>query len=373
MKRFLYSAGLVSVLAFGASVAVNAQGQTTNTIRPARGNNTNAAQTQGRNGSTGTANTNPGAITNANHGTEQNPTVNNPDSATNSVPSGAAIRTTVSTPTNSPEARRSASVTPATTTSSTPNNTANLPPTSVYRVGVGDVLDIRLLNVQTRQSTLYTIMAGGLLEYPLVGDPVQVVNLTTDEIAARLIEELRRRQVFAQPQVSVAVREYVSHTVTVSGLVANAGTRVLRREAVPLYVVLAESQPRPEAGRATITRRSTGENMTIDLSDTAGMNTLVNPGDVIAVQNRLPQFFYIGGQVGAPGQKDYHSGMTLTQAIFASGGATRFANARVRIMRQGADGRLVTTEYNLREIEEGRIPDPLIQPGDRIELGRSRW
>jgi len=56
--------------------------------------------------------------------------------------------------------------------------------------------------------------------------------------------------------------------------------------------------------------------------------------------------------------------------VLASGGITRNTNGRVRVSRQGADGRLVPTEYNLKEIEAGRIPDPLLQSGDRIELGR---
>ncbi|HYY96391.1 MAG TPA: polysaccharide biosynthesis/export family protein, partial [Pyrinomonadaceae bacterium] len=94
------------------------------------------------------------------------------------------------------------------------------PLTSVYRVGIGDVLDIRLLNDKDpRQSTLYTVLAGGALEYPLLHDPVTVAGMTTEELAAQLIADLRHRGIFQHPQVRVGVREYVSHTVLVSGLV----------------------------------------------------------------------------------------------------------------------------------------------------------
>jgi protein involved in polysaccharide export with SLBB domain len=72
--------------------------------------------------------------------------------------------------------------------------------------------------------------------------------------------------------------------------------------------------------------------------------------------------------VGAPGQKDFHSGITLTQALLASGGATKAAGSRIRVLRAGADGRLSPIEYNLTEIENGVVPDPLLQPGDRIEV-----
>jgi protein involved in polysaccharide export with SLBB domain len=246
------------------------------------------------------------------------------------------------------------------------------PPESIYRVGAGDVLDIRLLNSQTRESTLFTVMPGGLLEYPLAGEPLQVSGLTTDEIDARLTAQIK---VYENPQVVVSVRDYVSHNVIIAGLVNEPGTKVLRREAVPLYVLLAEAQPRAEAGRASILRPG-GQSFTVDLADTKATAMLIFSGDVItlsALPPAPPQFLYIGGPVVSPGQKDFHAGMTLTQAVFASGGVTRFAGSKVKISRQGADGRLVSTEYNLKHIEAGKVPDPVLQAGDRIEVSRGGW
>ena len=85
---------------------------------------------------------------------------------------------------------------------------------------------------------------------------------------------------------------------------------------------------------------------------------------------RPPEFFYVGGEIGSPGQKDFHTGMTLTQALLASGGVTALAGGRVKVSRAGADGRLVSTEYDLRQIEGGAVPDPLLQAGDRVEVPR---
>jgi hypothetical protein len=164
------------------------------------------------------------------------------------------------------------------------------------------------------------------------------------------------------------VREYASHAVLVSGLVSDPGTKILRREAIPLYVVIAEAQPKPEAGRAVIMSHSTGKVVNVDLNDAAGLNTLVMTGDVVTLTARPPEFYYVGGEVGAPGQKDFHSGITLTQALLASGGASRPEAARVRVLRAGPDGRLSPAEYNLREIENGVVPDPQLQPGDRVEV-----
>ena len=256
-------------------------------------------------------------------------------------------------------AARPASVPPA----------AAVSPASIYRIGAGDVLDIRLLNAQDpRQNTLYSVVAGGVLDYPLLKDPLTVAGMTTDELAAQLVAEFRHRNLYEKPQVRVSVREYASHTVLVSGLVSDPGTKVLKREAIPLYVIIAEAQQKPEAGRAVIVSHSTGKVTNVDLNDANGLNTLVQSGDVITLTVRPPEFYYVGGEVGAPGQKDFHTGITLTQALLASGGATRPEAARVRVLRAGADGRLSPTEYNLREIENGAVPDPPLQPGDRIEV-----
>jgi protein involved in polysaccharide export with SLBB domain len=279
-----------------------------------------------------------------------------PSGTNNAKPSGAGTSNT------------SGSVSPNTSGALTPA----APLTSVYRIGVGDVLDIRTLNDSApRQSTLFTIGAGGVLDHPLLRDPVTVAGMTTDELAAQLVAEFRHRGIYEKPQVRVSVREYASHVVLVSGLAFDPGPKIIQREAIPLYVVIAGAQPKPEAGRAVIISHSTGRVSTVDLNDAAAVNTLVQAGDVVNLTVRPQEFFYIGGEISSPGQKDFHSGMTLTQAVMASGGVTAGAGERVKVLRSGADGRLVSQEYSLREIEGGVVPDPVLQAGDRIEVARA--
>jgi polysaccharide export outer membrane protein len=241
--------------------------------------------------------------------------------------------------------------------------------TRTYKVGVGDVLDIRLLNSTTSRSTLFTVMDGGLIEFPLVGGSMSVAGLTTDEIQARLAAELKRRAVQDDAQITVGVRQYASHTVMVTGLVGIPGTKIMRREAVPLYVILAEAQPRLDAGRVTI-MRADSPTLTIDLSEPSSLNVLIRPGDVINLTGRPQEFYYIAGRLNYPGQKVFQSGITLLQAILAAGGLTRQPDNIVELSREGAGGRLTTTKYNLKEIRLGKVPDPRLQPGDRIEVVR---
>jgi protein involved in polysaccharide export with SLBB domain len=294
-------------------------------------------------------------------------TTDAPPKSTDPLPVGSPASGTFA-PTSSAPATKSASQPPA-TSSATAAVASTVSPTSIYRIGAGDVLDIRLLNdTNSRTSTLYTVMASGILEYPLAGDPLNVAGMTTEELAGQLIAELKRRAVYEKPQIRVSVREYASHTVMVSGLASDPGAKVLRREAVPLYVVIAEAQPKPEAGRAVLISHTNGQSTTIDLNDAMGMNVLVYPGDVVTLISRPREFYFIGGQITSPGQKDFHPGLTLTQAVLASGGVTAKTGASVKVSRQGADGRLVSTEYVLQQIEEGTIPDPVLRPGDRVEV-----
>ncbi|MGI9165308.1 MAG: tetratricopeptide repeat protein [Pyrinomonadaceae bacterium] len=236
-----------------------------------------------------------------------------------------------------------------------------------YRVGVGDVLDVRLQNAPPDQSTLFTVSPAGLLEHPILSRPLNVSGKTTDEIRTIIESDLKSRAVNINPEVMVGVREYASHTILVSGLVKDPGTKILRREAIPLYVVIADAQLLPEAGRASIVSGETGQTVVVDLSDSSAMNKLVRSGDVITVQPSVQQYFYIGGEVKVPGEKSFRAGLKLTQGILVAGGLTR-KSEEAQVARENEAGLLVVTRHNLKEINLGKLPDPFIQPGDRITI-----
>ncbi len=236
---------------------------------------------------------------------------------------------------------------------------------SIYKVGLGDVLDIRMLNSAGNRSTLYTVMEGGLIDLPIAGGAIAVAGLTTRDIEQRISSELKRLELGERTQVSVGVRQYASHAITVTGLVVNPGTRFLRREAVPLYVLLAEAQPRPDAARAAVMREGMPTRF-VGLTDSAALSFIVRPGDVINLIAQPQTFYYIAGRVGSPGQKVFQPGITMVQAILAAGGSAR--GTTVELSRERTDGRLATAKFNLKDIKSGKIQDPKIEPGDRIEV-----
>jgi protein involved in polysaccharide export with SLBB domain len=254
---------------------------------------------------------------------------------------------------------------PSSTTTTKPANDPAL--TKVYRIGPGDILDVRLTDTASTQPTLFTISPSGLLEHPDLSAPLPSAGFTVEEITSRIEDDLKRRSSTKHANVSVAVNEYVSHTILVSGLVKEPGTKILKREAIPLYVVVADAQPLPEADLVTVLRNESNENYVIDLLKPSEMNMLVRPADVITVQTNPQQFFYVGGEVKSPGEKSFRRGLTLTQAIIAAGGLAKNSK-EARLARDNGKGFLVLSRYKLKDIDSGKVPDPLVQPGDRITI-----
>ena len=243
------------------------------------------------------------------------------------------------------------------------------PPTEIYKVGAGDVLDVRILNSPGKESTLFTVLESGAIDYPLAGqEPFQVAGLTAAEIEDLLKEKVK---LYENPAVSVTVRDYSSHTVSVLGLVEKPGTKALRREAIPLYVIMAEAIPQAAANKATIMRAVDKQTITVNLEDN---ETLVYPNDIVRVvggknSSGQTEFYYIGGNIAQGGQKEFHDGITLTQAILASGGLKKSSARKITIRRKDAEGKLAATEFDLKFIKEGKIADPILQIGDTVEIG----
>jgi protein involved in polysaccharide export with SLBB domain len=210
------------------------------------------------------------------------------------------------------------------------------------------------------------VLKNGVIEYPLLNGPLVVAGLTTDQISGVLAAQIK---VIKAPKVNVSVRDYASHSVLISGLVDNAGRKVLRRESMPLYALLAEASVRPEANSVMIIHNGK-EGMPLSLKDESTMATLIFSGDAIRISggNAAPiQFVYVGGDVTAPGEKTLRPGMTLTQVLL-SAGADLSSRKVAKVARRNPNGLLSAVEYDLNSIGKGKSPDPQIIPGDRIEV-----
>lgn len=238
---------------------------------------------------------------------------------------------------------------------------ATKPASSIYRIGIGDVVSVNLKN-SAQGSGYYTVREDGVIDYPLAGPVVQIANRTTDEVAAMLRSSIR---LFANPQVEVKVHYYLSRSFTVEGLANNPGEKVLRREAMPVFAIRAESEVSREANKVRITRVKSDAFEEYALSDAATDNVLIMAGDKIEfIEDRkaeIAQYTILGVK------KTLVAGTKLSQALAEAVGAK--AEPKYAVIRRTNDKDVTTiSEYEIQTVRKGKGIDPVLSPRDVIEI-----
>ncbi len=95
---------------------------------------------------------------------------------------------------------------------------------------------------------------------------------------------------------------------------------------------------------------------------------LVDPSVSISLKDLNSKRIEILGEVQKPGSLPMVSGMTLLRAISLAGGFSAMANrSRVMIRRRVGTGTKAAT-VSVEDIMANRIPDPLLQAGDSINI-----
>ena len=73
--------------------------------------------------------------------------------------------------------------------------------------------------------------------------------------------------------------------------------------------------------------------------------------------------YFMTGAINKKGSFLFKDGITLWQAIVAAGDVTPFASNKVKLVRNG-----VSQEYDIRRIKTNKSDNPLLLPGDIIEV-----
>jgi len=228
-----------------------------------------------------------------------------------------------------------------------------------YVVGHEDVLAIQVWN-QPSLSGKYSVDADGKLNFPLVGR-VAAQGLTIDQVGESLTKQLQAGYV-KEPHVSVAVEQYRSRQIVVTGEVKEPGRYMMTGRATLLETLAQAGSPTPTAGSEVIVmRRGDGANaIRVDLAALeAGVltnNIEVLDGDTIMVPKAEQVFVF--GQVRSPGSYAVRKGTTILQALALAGGLTdRGSPRRVRVVRTAAGGEKQERKVGLQDA---------VQNGDSI-------
>lgn len=236
-----------------------------------------------------------------------------------------------------------------------------------YRIGVGDTVQVSVYK-NADLSGEFTVAHDGTINIPLVG-PVAAGGLTDSELSSR-ISRILDKDFLIDPQVSVAVKNYQSQWIYVTGSVARA-VRIPLSPGMAMKDALSEAGVALGPGQVAILTRAAGTGETLTLDDSALEAPDCPPprdGDVLTVTE--PAYVFIQGEVRRPGRLPLTPSMTVLQAIAMSEGLTDWANKKdVRILRTIGQ-ETMEEEVNLKKVEERKSADPLLKPGDVILVRR---
>jgi polysaccharide export outer membrane protein len=257
-----------------------------------------------------------------------------------------------------------------------------------YRIGPGDVLDIRVFNKPQFSRDGVRVDGRGMIRMPLIEGEIQAACRTEYELATEITSRLR--EYLRQPQVDVFIKDYQSQPVAVLGAVRAPSRFQLQRRVRLLELLSFVGGPSDMAGRTiqivhTIAP-STCEAGVLTKADEATMSVLdnfkltatlrgddnanpyVRPGDIISIADA--EQAYVVGNVLRPSVIPLKERITVSRAIAMSGGLMPDTKTdRVRIVRQAPDSTSKTELFvDLKAIDKRKADDIALQAGDIVDV-----
>ncbi len=258
----------------------------------------------------------------------------------------------------------------------------------LYRIGPGDVLDIRVFDYPQLSRDAVRVDGRGVIRMPLIEDEFQAACRTEAELAKEIATRYLKYQ--KNPHVDVFVKEYNSQPVAVIGAVDKPGRFQIQRPVRLLELISLAGGPTDKAGkRIQIAHTggvptcnatgmvSAGEDAledfdTYNLNDTqlgdSKSNPYVRPGDIVTIPE-AEQVFVVGN-VFRPSIIPLKETVTVSQAIAMAGGMLPDTKIdRVRIIRK-MPGATDKSEIfvNLQAISQRRAEDAVLQSGDIVDV-----
>jgi len=251
-----------------------------------------------------------------------------------------------------------------------------------YRIGPGDLLEIKVFEVKELDQTV-RVSEDGSITLPLLGRVV-VEGLTQDGVVQKLTGLLQAKFV-KNPQVTIFIKEYKNQQVAVIGAVVNAGSYELIGRRNLLQIISMAGGFSETAGNEVFILREGPDGKTstlsIDLKDlivngNQALNVPIEPNDVINVPVDREIRVFVMGRVTRPGavKAKLSEGITLFQAIADAGGLAEGAKeSAITITRKDKAGKEQKIRVNLKDIIKGRKKDIVLQEGDVVYVPESFW
>jgi len=267
-----------------------------------------------------------------------------------------------------------------------------------YIIGPGDVLSVTIFAGGKTQEALYLpVSHKGTINFPFLGE-VEAAGLSVSELTENMRGPLAE-DYFVNPQVLIAVKDYKSKRVYLTGAVNKSGAFPLDSSTTTLLELIAKAggvtedrsnyayilkgsindvDEETEIGELVQKKNSIKVNLRelLDLG-MADRNIRLQSGDVVYIPSSsssdLTRYnIYVLGKVKSPGVYDFRDGLTALDACILAGGFDKYAAPnRSTITRREQDGTQEVIKINLNRVNKGKDKDIALKPGDRIFVPES--
>lgn len=245
-----------------------------------------------------------------------------------------------------------------------------------YALLPGDVVSIRIMSLDTIETTGLVVDETGTVHIPLVG-PVAVGDLGIG--AAQALVETRVRSLDRHARVILSVTDAAGHHALVTGAVEHPGVVPVRagmRVAEALLLgggpKMRDMEGRPfeladmDAARVVRDGKPLPVSLARAMRGDPRHNVRLRAGDVLFVPPSRGREVVVLGDVRAPKSIPYFEGIRLTTAVAIAGGTAKTADeSDVRLVRGPLSAPRVYTT-SLRALVRGEGRDVALEPGDVV-------
>src|SRR4026207_2115894 len=128
-----------------------------------------------------------------------------------------------------------------------------------YRIGPGDVLDIRIYNRPQLSREAVRVEGNGMIRMPLIENEIQAICLTEGELAKEI--STRYARYYKNLQVDIFIKEYHSRQVAIIGAVNDQSRFELQRRIRLLELLTYAKGPSQKAGQTINVVHSTSPSL----------------------------------------------------------------------------------------------------------------
>lgn len=259
-------------------------------------------------------------------------------------------------------------------------------PADLYRIGPGDVLDVRVFNRPQLSRDAVRVDNRGMIRMPIIESEIRAGCRTESELAEEVAALYLKYQ--RHPHVDVFVKDYGSKPVAVIGAVDKPGQFQLQRRVRLLELVSLAGGPTEHAGQRILIAHSSELSPcdagalanasgfeSYDLNNTlkadGESNPYVRSGDIITLPEA--QQVFVVGNVFRPTSIPLKERITVSQAVAMAGGTMSDAKKdSIRILRQ-SPGSPTKTEIvvDLNAISKRKAEDVELKANDIVEVPTS--